>query len=245
MGLRIGILTCDHVDQNYLNKYGDYPDMFAELVKTQDATLEVSVYDLLSSHSPEDITACDAYIITGSRFGVYEDIPWIHKAKELVKRIYDARIPTIGICFGHQLIASALGGDVIKAEDKGHALGVQTWEITHQADWMGDTSLSSLSLNASHQDQVINMPKGAKLFAGSDFCPIAGFQIDSMLSFQGHPEFDRAYTEFLINKHQTKLDPVARVKTLESLERNPDSDIVGRWMVQFIKSELSKKGIKA
>lgn len=241
MGLRIGILTCDHVDQAYLEKYGDYPEMFTNLLKAQDISLEVTVYDVISDQLPEDINDCDAYIITGSRYGVYENIPWIYKAKDLVRRIYSAKIPTIGICFGHQLIASALGGNVIKADDKGHALGVQTWEVIDQPNWMGDSSLSSLSLNASHQDQVIKMPDGGNLIAASDFCPIAGFQVNSMLAFQGHPEFDRSYTEFLIDKHQEKLDPVSRLATLESLNKDPDSNLVGSWMVEFIKSQLSKK----
>jgi GMP synthase-like glutamine amidotransferase len=227
-----------HVDKDKLNLFGDYPEMFAALLQAQDASLKVRTYDLIFGQLPEDIHTCDAYIITGSRFGVYEDIPWIHEAKKLVKRIYDAKIPTIGICFGHQLIASALGGDVIKAENKGHALGVQTWEIVDQPEWMDNSSLTTLSLNASHQDQVIKLPKGGKLFAGSDFCPIAGFQIDSMLTFQGHPEFDRAYTEYLVKKHESKLDSVTLEKTMGSLDNIPNSNTVGSWMVQFIKSVL-------
>lgn len=241
MNLQVGILACDHVDQNLIDKHGDYSDMFSELVKTQDATIRIRVYDLLTDQFPDDINACDAYIITGSRLGVYEDIPWIYKAKKLVKRIYDAEIPTIGICFGHQLIASALGGEVIKAEDKGHALGVQTWKITNTPDWMGKPSLTSLSLNASHQDQVIKLPEGSHLFAGSDFCPIAGFQVGSMLTFQGHPEFDYAYTKFLIDKHEVKLDVTSKEKTLESLKMQPDSNVVGSWMVNFIKNEIYSK----
>lgn len=241
MSLRIGILVCDHVDQDYQEEFGDYDEMFTSLLKAEDDKIQVTVFDLVSDQVPTDVNDCDAYIITGSRLGVYEDIPWIHSAKELVKSIFEAKIPTVGICFGHQLIADALDGKVIKAVDKGHALGVQTWNITDHLDWMGDESLSSFSLNASHQDQVIQLPEGAQLFASSDFCPIAGFQLDSMLAFQGHPEFGRDYTEYLIEKHQKKLDPTSKETTLKSLEIHPDSAMIGYWMMRFIKSKLGQK----
>jgi len=238
MELRIGILECDHVDPTLMDKYGDYQEMFADLVQTQDNSIEISVYDLIDDQFPVDLHACDAYIITGSKFGVYEDLPWIQKAKQLVKRLYDANIPTIGICFGHQLIAQSLGGKVIKAEDKGRGLGIQAWEIKSAPKWMGELSSESLSLNACHQDQVIEMPTDSELLVSSDFCPIAGFQTGAMLGIQGHPEFNYDYTKYLFDKHQESLDVESRSTALDSFKLKPNSDIVGAWMVNFIKSRI-------
>jgi len=133
-----------------------------------------------------------------------------------VKQLYDAEIPTVGICFGHQLIAESLGGKVIKAEEKGRGLGVQTWEIKSQTPWMKETSTNPLSLNACHQDQVIKLPADSDVLLGSDFCPIAGFQKDSMLGIQGHPEFDTEYTDYLFNKHKETLSAEATQKTKDS-----------------------------
>ena len=157
MDIRIGILECDHVAPELRGDYGDYHEMFADLVQAQDNSIEFCTYDLIEDSFPVDIHACDAYIITGSKFGVYEDIAWIHKAKQLVKRLYNAKIPTIGICFGHQLIAEALGGKVVKATDKGRGLGVQTWEITSNPKWMGDatskiTRFECMSSRPSYQN---------------------------------------------------------------------------------------------
>lgn len=241
MDLRIGILECDHVDPELRDQYGDYHEMFADLVHTQDDTIEFSIYDLIADQFPVDLFACDAYIITGSRYGVYEDIPWINKAKLLVKRLYDAQIPTVGVCFGHQLIAESLGGKVIKADDKGRGLGVLSWDIKSKENWMGDFSSSPLALNACHQDQVIKLPKDSKLLLGSEFCPIASFQKDSMLGIQGHPEFDTAYTTFLFNKHKETLDENGTKKSIESFNTPANSNHVGAWMVNFIKSELENK----
>lgn len=238
MDLKIGILECDHVDLDLRDQYGDYNEMFADLVHAQDHTVEFSSYDLIADQFPLDIFACDAYIITGSRFGVYEDIPWIHKAKKLVQKLFDAKIPTVGICFGHQLIAESLGGKVIKADDKGRGLGVQTWDIKSKPIWMDEISFDSLSLNACHQDQVIKLPIDSQVLVGSDFCPIAGFQSGSMLGIQGHPEFDTEYTHFLFNKHKGTLNEEGIRKSKESFEVPANSNLVGAWMVNFIKSEL-------
>jgi len=240
MELRIGILECDHVDPELMDKYGDYQEMFVDLVHIQDKEIKFSVYDLTVGQIPINLEACDAYIITGSRHGVYEGIPWISQAKQLVRCIYDARIPTVGICFGHQLIAESLGGKVIKADDKGRGLGVQTWEIKQPQQWMGvDQATSSLSLNACHQDQVIKMPDNSKLLVSSDFCPIAGFQVGTMLGIQGHPEFDYDYTEYLFDKYNDSLDEESKRETMNSLNKKPDSNLVGAWMVNFIKDQIS------
>ena len=239
MELRIGILECDHVVPALMDKYGDYHKMFADLVQTQDSDIEISVYDLIADQFPVDLTACDAYIITGSKFGVYDDVSWIKKAKQLVKHLYAANVPTIGICFGHQLIAESLGGKVIKAEDKGRGLGVQTWEIKSAPKWMGKLSSDSFSLNACHQDQVIEMPAESELLVGSEFCPIAGFQTGSMLGIQGHPEFDQNYTEYLFDKYEDSLDDESRKTVFDSFKQNPNSDVVGDWMVNFVKSRIA------
>ncbi len=238
MDLRIGILECDHVDPDLRDTYGDYDEMIANLVHTQDNSIEFSVYDLIAEQFPVDLNACDAYIITGSRFGVYEDLPWINKAKDLVKKLHKDNIPTVGICFGHQLIAESLGGKVVKAEDKGRGLGVQTWYINSQAQWMSDSSIDPLSLNACHQDQVIQLPADSELLLSSNFCPIAGFQKDNMLGIQGHPEFDTEYTDYLFNKHKGTLNKEAAKKSKDSFKIPADSNVVGAWMVNFIKSAL-------
>ena len=238
MELRIGILECDHAIPELRDEHGDYSDMFADLVSAEHTAIEYSLYDLTADQFPVDISACDAYIVTGSKIGVYEDLPWINKAKDLVRKLYDNKIPTIGICFGHQLIAESLGGKVVKADDKGRGLGVQTWDIKSKPEWMGDFLSASLSLNACHQDQIIELPGNSELIAGSDFCPIAGFQIGTMLGIQGHPEFNKEYTKYLFDKYEDTLDLETKNITLDSFEKTADSKIVGAWMLDFIQSRL-------
>ena len=239
MDMRIGILQCDHVADDLVDAHGDYQDMFTGLIHAQDKSIEVSIYDLTADQFPVDLKACDGYIITGSQFSAYDDISWIHKAKILVADLYKAEIPTIGICFGHQLIAESLGGKVEKATDKGWGVGVQHWDVKSENDWMGDNPPESFSMRASHQDQVLEMPADSKLIAGSDFCPIAGFQTGAMLTLQGHPEFSRNYAESLINKRVERIGQETVDIARETLKEGVDGDKVGAWMVEFIKKSSS------
>ena len=241
MSLRIGLLQCDHVADDLVESHGDYEDMFSELLHAQDENIEVNIYDLTTDQFPVDLTACDGYIITGSQFSVYDDIAWIHKAKKLVVDLHEAKIPTIGICFGHQLIAESIGGKVGKAEDKGWGVGVHHWEVTSQEKWMGDTPPETFAMRVSHQDQVIKAPKGSKIIASSDFCPIAGFQTgEHFLALQGHPEFSKDYNKALINKRVERIGKDVSDSALESLSQEVDDNKVGAWMVEFIRKTRSK-----
>lgn len=235
--MRIGLLQCDHVADDLVDLHGDYQDMFSDLLHKQDQDIEVAVYDLTADSFPIDLHACDGYIITGSQFSAYDDIPWIHKAKNLIVDLYQEKIPTIGICFGHQLIAESLGGKVIKATNKGWGVGVQNWKIKNKSEWMGDDSPADFSLRASHQDQVVEMPTDSTLYASSDFCPIAGFQTGKhFLSMQGHPEFSKEYSNALIEKRIDRIGVDVSATAQKSLKNNVDNSNVGAWMVAFIKN---------
>jgi len=235
MSLRIGLLQCDHVANDLIDIHGNYPEMFENMLLAADPDIEMAVYDLTADLFPVDLNACDAYIITGSQFSVYEDIPWINKAKQLINDLYRAKIPTIGICFGHQLIAESLGGKVNKVADKGWGVGVHYWEVTENQEWMGKKPPESFALRASHQDQVTELPPNAKLFASSEFCPIAGFQTgDHVLSFQGHPEFSKEYAKALINKRVERIGEEVSQKAIESLKEEVHSETVGNWILGFI-----------
>ncbi len=238
--MRIGLLQCDHVADDLIDINGDYQDMFSDLVHTQDNDIEMSIYDLTADQFPVDLHACDGYIITGSQFSAYDDITWIHKAKSLIQNLFDAKIPTIGICFGHQLIAESLGGKVEKSS-KGWGIGVQHWELTNKQEWMADKPLDDLSLLASHQDQVVELPEDSNVIASSDFCPIAGFQTGSMLTFQGHPEFSKKYNEALFTKRIERIGDKTVEKAKATIKEEIDSDTVGAWMVEFIRKTTNNE----
>ena len=110
--LIIGILEADTLDDEVIEQYGRYADSFEQLLSSIDPQLDFQTYHVTRHEYPQDIYECDAYLITGSKSSCYEDVDWIHRLKQFVVNCHEQEIKMVGICFGHQLIADALGGAV-------------------------------------------------------------------------------------------------------------------------------------
>jgi GMP synthase-like glutamine amidotransferase len=238
--MRIGILQADSVLPQFQDIHGDYPAMFVRLLSEPAGDVTFCHYDVTRCEYPSKMGDCDGYLITGSRRSVYDDEPWISALGAFVVRLHEAEVPTIGICFGHQLIAHVLGGKTARA-DVGWGVGIHRCLVYEQREFMLPGA-ATVGLIVSHQDQVKTLPEGSRLLAGSDFCPIAMFEFGSMLGIQGHPEFDRRYSRDLMDMRQETLGPNKYRAGVASLMDSPDSDLLGRWMVQFIKAQLQADG---
>lgn len=233
MRLRLGILQADHVDAEHRARFGDYADMFT--IALGDALGPVAsfeFFDVRRGCYPNRVVDCDGYLITGSRASVYDDEPWIVRLQDFVRELDDARAKTVGICFGHQLVAAALGGVVDRA-DVGWGVGVHTWEVVDDEPWMRPR-LPGFRLLASHQDQVETLPPGARLLASSEFCPNAAFGIGGhMFAVQGHPEFTKDYARFLMCRRREQLGD-AFGPGMRSLDEPTDEAVVAQWIAGFL-----------
>lgn len=191
----IGILQTGRAPDALRPDHGDYPDLFMRLLDGHG--LRFRTYPVLDGDLPANPGDCDGWLITGSRFGAYEDHPWIPPLEAFIRAVRDAGVPLVGICFGHQIIAQALGGRVEK-----FAGG---WSVGRtEYDWGGET----VALNAWHQDQVVQRPAGAVCVASSPFCENAALVYgDSILTVQAHPEFTRAFAADIIEKRGRGLVP--------------------------------------
>lgn len=233
--MRLGILQCDSVGDELQPEFGDYPDMFQRLLSTADPELTFRVYDLAGGGFPNSLHECDGWLFTGSKWGANDDADWIRQAEALAARLHEERRPTIGICFGHQLIARALGGRVEKATDVGWGVGVHTARILAQPEWMTPAA-DDLSLIVSHQDQVIELPPGATLLATHPFCPHDMYQIgEHILTFQGHPEFPKGYSRAVMDKRREKLGEGTYRRGVESLALPTDEAVAAEWIVGFLR----------
>lgn len=176
-------------------RHGDYPAMIRRWLGVDAA--ECVTIPVLDGALPGRPTDADFWVFTGSRCGVYEGHDWIAPLETFIRDCSLAKVRLLGICFGHQLIAQALGGTVQKSS-KGWGLGVHRYSVD---DW--DAKLgprpSELLIEAYHQDQVTVAPASARVLAGSDFCPHAVlYYQDFALTIQGHPEFTADYAADLI-----------------------------------------------
>ncbi|GAA5443298.1 hypothetical protein Misp06_01474 [Microbulbifer sp. NBRC 101763] len=232
--MKIGVLKTDDVRKELVGEFGEYPEMFAELLRSQDSGLEFATYEVQHGQYPEQIDEVDAYLITGSKTGVYDDKEWIPPLMQFVRKLHDVKKPTIGICFGHQLIAQALGGRTRKS-DKGWGLGVHTYEMQETPSWMSEP-LNNFSLLVTHQDQVEALPPGGRVLASSEFCPMAMLQVDDhMLSFQAHPEFTKPYSNSLMELRREAFGEEVVQKGQASLQNDIHENVVAKWMLEFLR----------
>jgi GMP synthase-like glutamine amidotransferase len=230
--MRIGILKADSVLPDLAVHHGEYPDMFREVLVAAEPTAEVVSFDAEHGELPKEGDACDGYVITGSRRSVYEEIPWIADLAAWARRAETARTPLVGVCFGHQLIAQALGGRTEKA-DRGWTIGVQEYSLDRPLPW---TDRRSLRLIHSHQDQVTALPASAERIGGNGACPVALYRIgDHVLCVQGHPEFSPEYARDLYAKRRAVFGEEAYAAAVASLARENDRFDFGRGIVDFIR----------
>jgi len=232
--MKLGILQCDSVLEEYQSKFGNYPQMFVDLFQKIDPTIETQIYHVEIGEYPDSINECDAYITTGSKASVYEELAWLDEFKKFIRTLFAQKIKLAGICFGHQLIADTLGGKTEKS-NKGWGVGVSVNRIIEKKTWM-QPPLDTLNIVVSHQDQVMQLPDNAHLLASSHFCPNYMYQIeDSIISIQGHPEFSKDYSSTLMKHRAIKLGGKTLEDGLNSLDLETHEIIFAKWLLNFFR----------
>lgn len=237
--LRIGILCCDRVPDELRQRFGDYPDMFRRLLHATGLDPEFRAFDLVNQEWPPGTDACDAWLITGSRWSVTDQAAWINGAHEWIRRLHREHRPLVGICFGHQLIANALGGRAGRAA-QGWGVGVHRVTIRAQTSWMMPAA-TRLCLPVSHRDQVHALPPGAQVLAASAFCPIAAFALeDHILGLQGHPEFEPAFVRQVMDRRREQLGETVYRTGLDSLDTPVDTTLAAGWIRRFLERAVER-----
>jgi GMP synthase-like glutamine amidotransferase len=205
----------------------------------RDWTFEVlPVKDGVLPASPE---AFDGYVITGSPASVNDDsLPWVGPLLDFIRAVDAARQPLIGLCFGHQAVAKALGGEVAR-HSAGWGLGTAPTHWTTTPAWM-QPSQATTTLMAAHNEQVTHMPEGAVCLGGSDFCPIGSMQIGQHIwTTQFHPEMPLVFMKALLGYLDDKLDADTITRAHTSLANAADAPLFGQWMVQFFEACFERK----
>jgi GMP synthase-like glutamine amidotransferase len=237
--MKIGILETGLLNEKFVGHYDPYPLMFARLLDRADQGLEYRTYSVIRGEIPGSTHECDGWLITGSRFGAYEKLDWMELLEDFIRELYRDSVPLVGICFGHQMIAQALGGEVVKS-DRGWGIGLHSYQIDEARDWMGDAP-AQVDIYAFHQDQVVSLPPQASVFSSSEFCPYAGLSYgESIITIQAHPEFEEDYELALIDTFGGDRVPQAvadeaREKILVNGQK-ADTQVLADWLVNFFLS---------
>jgi len=225
--MKVAILETGRPPGRLADEFGDYPAMFADMLG---AGFEIENFDVTSGVLPKH-GAHQAYLITGSPAGAYEELPWIQPLMSFIRAADGAKM--VGICFGHQIMAEALGGKVEKSA-KGWGVGLQRYDVVRREPWMdGATSIAE---PASHQDQVVIQPPGTEITVASSFTPFAGLAWTdrSAISFQFHPEFSPAFAKALIERRYDAVpDPDSAIASLDGPN---DNERVAGWIRRFLEA---------
>ena len=192
--MKIGVLVTGHPPDTMMEG-GSYDRYFDRLL--QGNGFDVQGWAVVDGVFPDSVHDADGWLITGSKHGAYEPHDWIPPLETFIRTAFAAKVPMIGVCFGHQIIAQAMGGTVAKF-DKGWSVGLTDYEMDGRR----------VAINAWHQDQVITRPEGAQVFAHNEFCENAGLLYDDVIwTIQPHPEYDSDFIQGLIETRGTGIVP--------------------------------------
>ena len=226
----LGILQAGRAPEELIGQHPDYNEQFVQLLGSD--SFNYRTWAVLDDEFPDSMDEADAWLITGSRHGAYETHSWIAPLEQLIRDIYAKGAPMVGICFGHQIIAQALGGKVEKYAE-GWSAGRVDYSLD-EATW-GSSAAASTPLMAFHQDQVTDPPAGSITVGSSDFCRHAALIYDNrILTIQPHPEFDQKFVKGLLDVRADILPEDILKKARQTLHEPLARDSIATALRAFL-----------
>lgn len=207
------------VPESLVPRHGTFPSMGKDLLRQCLENFETTTVSPVSGDSFPDPEAFDGYLIMGSEFSVNDNTPWIESLLTFIQDVVQKSIPLVGICFGHQAIAKALGGTVER----------RNWVVGATPYAPQDDSEPLITI-AYHEDQVVITPPKTTLLMNSTDCPIASLRYQSFpcWTIQSHPEFTPAFARdlFELTRGEPLTDDMCDAAIASVDDLSPDLDAI-------------------
>lgn len=210
---------------------GDTP---AERNLRRELDAEIDVFKLSEGQVPPVVSAgdwrYDGVVISGSQTSVYDDHDWIHETTEWIRRVHAADVPTLGVCWGHQFLAQALGGRIVDMGE--YELGYRT--ITRLGeDRLFEGITQRFTAFETHSDRIAELPSGAVTLAQNDF-GVQAFRVGRAYGVQFHPEYDRETAEWVTQNKDLPDDRIQAVLDGITDETVADADATKHVFDNFL-----------
>ena len=236
--IKLGILQTNH-DKSV--EVGDaHPDdahRFRDLFDAQELRFEYKVYMTIGGQVPKNLDEQDAFLITGSPLSVLDSHLFTKDLIGFVRACDNAKKPLIGACFGHQIIADALGGKVEKSKN-GYNVGVEETHFFEEKLWMKQKK-KNLPMYVFHEDEVTQLPEGAKLLGSTPKCKIASFSKGNhIFTTQAHPEFTPEFMASVVSytaKKDKRFNPQV---ALSQINDPTKGHIYADWCTEFFQGHI-------
>lgn len=236
--MRVAILNTDTEVSDFALRNGHDGARFLGYVLSARPEWEPAVYMAMDGELPR-AGEYDASIITGSPSSVNDPDQWIVGLKEWIRGEVAARRPLFGACFGHQVIATALGGEVGPSAS-GWRLGAAKTAFTSVRPWM-EPAQELVRLFCCNKEQVVVPPPGADILGGDPLCPVGSFAIgDHVFTTQYHPEMPRHYIAALAEEMAGTVGPETLAIARDQIAGAVDGDLFAEWTARFFEVSLGR-----
>jgi len=255
--MRLALLVCDTPMAPVVAEDGDYVQIFSTWLnnsKPQGFEYVMDAFDVKDKMEyPSDETHYDGMLLTGSASSAYEDREWIRKLVDYVARIPTTRPKTklIGICFGHQIIAQAMGSKCVPNDGKWE-IGITELALTDLGRQI--FGVTTLNIQQFHRDHVPVVPSDFDLLGSTSismnqgmvkFKPRSSSQRVSLseiqiITVQGHPEFTKSIVQKMVDTRASQgIVPreLAEDVKVRNEWRNDGVGILGKSFWKVLKVE--------